>query len=161
MKKICLIGGSGVLGKYFVKQLCKKNELHVADIGLKNVKKSKKLFTYYLDISNEKSVNHFFKKNKQKPFDILINNSAFTTEMALAKKTSKDIFSSEIFEKTIDVNLKGVFLCCKNFINYHHKKNIDQIIFLFRKVSFHKIIDYSLRTTRIDIYLKIVLKCLL
>lgn len=126
MKKICLIGGSGVLGKYFVKQLCKKNELHVADIGLKNVKKSKKLFTYYLDISNEKSVNHFFKKNKQKPFDILINNSAFTTEMALAKKTSKDIFSSEIFEKTIDVNLKGVFLCCKNFINYHHKKNIDQ-----------------------------------
>jgi NAD(P)-dependent dehydrogenase (short-subunit alcohol dehydrogenase family) len=126
MKKICLIGGSGVLGKYFARQLCKKNELHVADIGLKDVKKSKKLFTYYLDITNEKSVNDFFKNNEQKPFDILINNSAFTTEMALAKNTSKDIFSSEIFEKTVEVNLKGVFLCCKNFIKYHHKKNIDQ-----------------------------------
>jgi len=126
MKKICLIGGSGVLGKHFVKQLCKKNELHVADIGLRNRKKSKKLFTYFLDISDEKSVKNFFEKNKKKPFDILINNSAFTTEMAIKKKSSKDIFSSEIFEKTIQVNLKGVFLCCKNFIKHHHKKNIDQ-----------------------------------
>ena len=75
MKKICLISESGVLGKYFVKQLCKKNKSYVADIGLKNRKKSKKLFTYYLDISDEKSVKDFFEKNKKKPFDILINNS--------------------------------------------------------------------------------------
>jgi len=126
MKKICLIGGSGVLGKYFVRQLSKKNELHVADIGFKNVKKSKKLFTYYLDISNEEGVKKFFEKNKKKPFDILINNSAFTTEMAIKKNLTKNIFSSKIFEKTIDINLKGVFLCCKNFIKHHHKKNIDQ-----------------------------------
>ena len=65
MKKICLIGGSGVLGKYFVKQLSKKNEVHVADIGLKDAKKSKKLFTYYLDIRNEKKVESFFKENKK------------------------------------------------------------------------------------------------
>mgnify|MGYP006076493255 CR=1 FL=1 len=75
MKKICLISESGVLVKYFVKQLCKKNKSYVADIGLKNRKKSKKLFTYYLDISDEKSVKDFFEKNKKKPFDILINNS--------------------------------------------------------------------------------------
>jgi NAD(P)-dependent dehydrogenase (short-subunit alcohol dehydrogenase family) len=126
MKKICLIGGSGVLGKHFVKQLSIKNELHVADIGLKNSKKSDKLFTYYLDLNNEKSIDEFFFKNKKKPFDILINNSAFTTEMAAKKNTVKDIFSTEIFEKTIQINLKGIFLCCKNFIKYHHKKNIDQ-----------------------------------
>lgn len=126
MKKICLIGGSGVLGKYFTEQLSQENELHVADIGLKNLKKSKNLFTYYLDISDEVSVKKFFENNKKKPFDILINNSAFTTEMAKKKKFTKDIFSSEIFEKTINVNLRGVFLCCKNFIKYHHKKNIDQ-----------------------------------
>ena len=126
MKKICLIGGSGVLGKYFVKQLSKKNELHVADIGLKDVKKSKKLFTYNLDITDKKKVEIFFKKNKKKPFDVLINNSAFTTEMAVKKKVDKDIYSSDVFEKTIQVNLKGVFLCCKNFIKYHHRKNIDQ-----------------------------------
>ena len=60
MKKICLIGGSGVLGKHFVKQLSQKNELHVADIGLKDGKKSGKLFTYYLDLNNEKSIEEFF-----------------------------------------------------------------------------------------------------
>jgi NAD(P)-dependent dehydrogenase (short-subunit alcohol dehydrogenase family) len=126
MKKICLIGGSGLLGSYFVKQLSLKYELHVADIGLKNSKRSRKLFTHYLDLNNEKSVEEFFFKNKKKPFDILINNSAFTTEMAKKKNTSKDIFSSEMFDKTIQTNLKGIFLCCKNFIKYHHKKNIDQ-----------------------------------
>ena len=46
MKKICLIGGTGVLGSYFLKRLQKKNELHVADIGLKHNKKKK--FTHIL-----------------------------------------------------------------------------------------------------------------
>ncbi|MDB3987474.1 SDR family oxidoreductase [Candidatus Pelagibacter sp.] len=126
MKKICLIGGSGVLGKHFVKELSLKNELHVADVGLRNSKKTKNFFTYYLNLNDEKSVEEFFLKNKKKPFDILINNSAFTTEMAAKIKTEKDIFSSEIFEKTVNINLKGTFLCCKNFIKYHHRKNIDQ-----------------------------------
>ena len=126
MKKICLIGGSGVLGRHFVKQLSVKNELHVADIGLMDNKKSSKLFTYHLDLNNEKNIEEFFFKNKKKPFDILINNSAFTTEMAAKKTLAKDVFSLEVFDQTIKVNLKGIFLCCKNFIKYHHKKNIDQ-----------------------------------
>ena len=41
-------------------------------------------------------------------------------------KDNMDIFSSEIFDKTINVNLRGIFLCCKYFIKFHHKKNIDQ-----------------------------------
>ena len=129
MKKICLIGGSGVLGKHYVNQLSLDNEVHVADIGLRNSKKSKKLFTYYLDINNERKIKEFFFKNKKKPFDVLINNAAFTTEMAmktLGKKKNKDIFSSELFDHTIKVNLKGVFLCCKYFMKYHHKRKIDQ-----------------------------------
>jgi len=126
MKKICLIGGSGVLGKHFVKQLSKKNELHVADIGLKDGKNKENFFTIYLDLNNKKVFEDFFFKNKKKPFDILINNSAFTTEMAAKKTLAKDVFSLEVFDQTIKVNLKGIFLCCKNFIKYHHKKNIDQ-----------------------------------
>ena len=93
MKKICLIGGSGLLGKYFAQQLRKKNELHVADIGFKDKKKSKNFFTYKLDLNNEEKVEEFFYKTQKKPFDILINNSAFTTEMAAKKKLSNDIFS--------------------------------------------------------------------
>ncbi len=125
MKKICLIGGTGVLGTHFLKKLQKHNELHVADLSLK-LDKRKNLYTYYLDLNDEKSIKDFFYKNKKKPFDILINNSAYTTEMAAKKKISTDIFSTEIFDQTLRVNLRGIFLCCKNFIKYHHKKNIDQ-----------------------------------
>ena len=53
-KKICLIGGSGILGKYYAEQLSKKHEVHVADIGLKNQKKTENLTTYFLNIDNEK-----------------------------------------------------------------------------------------------------------
>ena len=35
-KKICLIGGSGILGKYYAEQLSKIHEVHVADVGFKN-----------------------------------------------------------------------------------------------------------------------------
>ena len=35
MKKIILIGGSGILGKYYAKKLSENNQVHVADIGLK------------------------------------------------------------------------------------------------------------------------------
>ena len=38
----------------------------------------------------------FFYKNRKKPFDILINNSAFTTEMA-ASKSSKGYFFDRDF----------------------------------------------------------------
>ena len=89
-KKICLIGGSGILGKYYAEQLSKKHEVHVADIGLKNEQKSNNLYTYYLNIDNEKKIESFFYKNKNKPFDILINNSALTTEMAMKTIKSKD-----------------------------------------------------------------------
>ena len=125
MKKICLIGGSGILGKFFAKKLSKNCELHVADIGLKN-SKNKNLNTYYLDLNDEKSIDEFFYKTKKKPFDVLINNAAYTTEMAIKNNLSKNIFSTDVFNQTIDVNLKGIFFCCKSFIKYHHKKKIDQ-----------------------------------
>lgn len=125
MKKICLIGGSGVLGKFFAKKLSKNYELHVADIGLKN-NKNKNLYSYYLNLNDEKSIEQFFYNTKKKPFDVLINNAAFTTEMAAKTKLSNNVFSTEVFDQTININLKGVFLCCKNFIKYHHKKKLDQ-----------------------------------
>ena len=128
-KKICLIGGSGILGKYYAEQLSKNHEVHVADIGLKNQQKTVNLHTYYLNIDNEKKIKNFFHKHKTKPFDILINNSALTTELAMKTINSKeknDIFSTEIFDQTLKINLRGIFLCCKYFIKYHHKKNLDQ-----------------------------------
>ena len=111
-KKICLIGGSGILGRYYTEQLSKIHEVHVADVGLKNQQKTKNLFTYYLNIDDEKKIKNFFYRNKIKPFDILINNSALTTEMAMKtikSKDKRDIFSTEIFDQTVKIPLRLIF----------------------------------------------------
>jgi len=130
MKKIILIGGSGILGKYYAEKLSLNNEVHIADIGLKKKKLSKNRYNYFLNILNEKKINDFFKNIKKKygTFDVLINNAAFTTEMALknTKSKKKDYFSTKIWDQTINTNLKGSFLACKYFVKYHHNKKIDQ-----------------------------------
>ena len=161
-KKIILIGGTGVLGKYFSNELSKKNQLHVADISLKNKKLGPNLFAYSLDISNEKQVKKFFFElvKNHGTFDVLINNAAFTTEMAaktFKKKDHKDFLSTKIWNKTIDVNLKGSFLTCKYFIKYNHSKKLDQRVInigtiyalnsphheIYNKENFFSSISYS------------------
>jgi 3-oxoacyl-[acyl-carrier protein] reductase len=130
VRKIILIGGSGILGKFYAKKLSVNNQIHVADVGLKDSQPSKNRYNYFLDIQNEKKVSDFFQKIKKNKgtFDILINNAAFTTEMALkdSKTKKKDFFSTKIWDQTINTNLKGSFLACKYFIKYHHNKKIDQ-----------------------------------
>lgn len=130
MKKIILIGGKGILGKYYAKKLSLKNKVFVADIGLKNKKQSKNRQDNYLDILDENIVKQYFREIKRKfgEIDILINNAAFTTEMALKDFNikNKDYFSTKIWDQTINTNLKGSFLACKYFIKYHHNKKKDQ-----------------------------------
>ena len=117
MKKIILIGGKGILGKYYAKKLSLKNKVFVADIGLKNKKQSKNRQDNYLDILDENIVKQYFREIKRKfgEIDILINNAAFTTEMALKDFNikNKDYFSTKIWDQTINTNLKGSFLACK------------------------------------------------
>ena len=75
-------------------------------------------------------VKQYFREIKRKfgEIDILINNAAFTTEMALKDFNikNKDYFSTKIWDQTINTNLKGSFLACKYFIKYHHNKKKDQ-----------------------------------
>lgn len=149
MKKIILIGGSGILGKYYAEKLSLNNEVHAADISLKKEKISQNRYNYFLNIQNEKKVDEFFKKIKKEygVFDILINNAAFTTEFSLKnkKKAKKEYFSTKIWDQTINTNLKGSFLTCKYFIKYHHNKKIDQ-----RVVNIGTI--YGLHSPHHDIY---------
>lgn len=129
-KKILLIGSTGILGRYYARELKKKYELIQADLNLKNDKKKK---SYSLDISNESNVEFVFNDIKKKYgyLDFLINNSALTTEMAaklkktkdLNLKNKKDYFNSEIWNKTLNVNTTGFFYSCKHFILKHHMKN--------------------------------------
>lgn len=134
MKKIILIGCSGVLGKYFLKEL-KKNSyvLAAADIKIKKNFSSKKLFFSKINIENENEIENFLKiiKKKYGNFDILINNAALTSEgiQKISKnKKARENFNTMIWDKTNNVNLRGAFLACKHFIKIHNNKNKQKII---------------------------------
>ena len=122
MKKIILIGSEGVLGNYYKKELAKNCKLLVAGDKIFKSKSIKKVQNVYIDLNDQKNIKNFFVEIKKKfgDFDILINNAAFTTEetVRMGKKISANFenFDNEIWDKTIAVNLTGVYLSCKYFI---------------------------------------------
>ena len=67
--------------------------------------------SYYLDLSNEKSVNELYKyvKNKYKKIDYLINNASVSLDSYLFDKTKDE------FMKVLKINVVGTFLMMKYF----------------------------------------------
>ncbi len=129
MKKIILIGSEGILGKYYQKKLSSKSNILIsADIAIKENNNLKNTFRYNLNLEKEQEIKDFFFKIKKRHglFDILINNAALTTEgvqKIKKKKINKENYDTFIWDKTLNVNLRGTFLACKYFFNYHHNKN--------------------------------------
>mgnify|MGYP001347876063 FL=1 len=134
MKKIILIGSEGGLGKYYTKNLIKFNKiLVVADIKIKKNLRKGKLVKRKLNIENEEEVKSFFNEISRLygKFDVLINNAGLTNDgiqKIKKKKYYKEDFDSEVWDKTINVNLKGTFLACKYFLRFHNQKKINQKI---------------------------------
>ena len=61
----------------------------------------------------------------------MINNAGLTNDgiqEIKKRKQYKEDFDSKIWNKTIDVNLKGTFLACKYFLKFHDQKKINQKI---------------------------------
>ena len=93
-KKIILIGASGILGKFFFKNLSNDKDTALiccADNNLKTDLKSKNK-KFKLDISNEIEIKKFFKyiRSSYGEFDCLITNAAYTTEAALKENSFKN-----------------------------------------------------------------------
>lgn len=134
-KKIILIGASGVLGAFFSKELNRNNKIKLicsADNNLKDDRggKNKK---FRLDVSNEIEIKNFFKiiQEKYGKFDCLINNAAYTTEGAVKEKSliKKEYFDVENWNRNININLTGIFLCIKYFLKYHNNsKKLQKVI---------------------------------
>ena len=162
MKKIILIGCSGILGKYFLKQLKKNSKVLVAaDIDVKKNLTTRSFYKKKLNIENEKDVKNFFQDILKKfgKFDVLINNAALTSERI--KKISKtknysENFDKVVWDKTTSINLGGTFLTCKYFIKNHNYKKNQKIINMgsiygslsphhdiYKKQNFYSSISYS------------------
>lgn len=135
MKRILLIGSEGILGKYFSKSLQNSDtQLFVADIKINKKKSTKKFISFNLNIESENEIKDLFLfiKKKYGKIDVLVNNAALTTEGVkniFKKKFKEENFDTDIWNKTININLRGTFLSCKYFFNFHHdKKKLQKII---------------------------------
>lgn len=124
--KICVItGSSSGIGKAIAEAYKKEGGKVVISYN-KNKKNAfqtaKELgaeLVLQLEVSKKKSVVEFFKKiNKYcGKIDVLVNNAGTNITSDFDKLSEKD------WDKVIDVNLKGVFLCCQQVIKYMPKNS--------------------------------------
>jgi len=96
------------------------------------------------DISNESQVKKMAKKINLSfgKVDILVNNAGFAKQNSFLSLNKAD------FQKTLDVNLIGPFLCCKHMVDGMIKKQYGKIINIssirgLNSCARKDIIDYS------------------
>ena len=132
MKKILLIGGNGVLGSTYVKNFTsnKNYKLAVIDINNSNIRNYKNFLFFKTDISK---LDDFKKKihlaiDELGGVDVLINNAAFTSELAKKNNIKFEDFDMDAWEYSIKINLTSVFFSCKEVLPYMKKKKCGKII---------------------------------
>jgi NAD(P)-dependent dehydrogenase (short-subunit alcohol dehydrogenase family) len=140
MKKIVITGGCGLLGWEFAKSLSKiGNKILILDNSKKKIFERKKdinnknIIFFYCDITKKVNVKKIVSKiiQKEKKIDILINNACINySPKYLGKRDNNSFlnFTSERFDKEIDVGLKGSIICCQVIGKYMLKNKYGIII---------------------------------
>lgn len=124
-KVVLVTGASNGIGNAIAKEYAKQNA-HVIAIDIVNHKFEESNIDFYkADLKNEEEIKSVFKNivNKYKAVHILINNGAIS-------KFNKSIFEikTEEFAEVIDVNLRGTFICSKEFIKANKGETYGRIV---------------------------------
>lgn len=124
-KTIVLTGSAGRLGTRFAHVLSNAgaNVILVDIEGLVNKKLEKDLISLYktkptafcVDISKQKDMKQLIKKilSKYEKIDVLINNAHFIPRTHPKRDTPFEEYPLELWDQTISINLRGLFLCCQ------------------------------------------------
>tara|TARA_A100001015_G_scaffold303029_1_gene391998 strand:- start:8397 stop:9188 length:792 start_codon:yes stop_codon:yes gene_type:complete len=123
-KTAIVIGGSGLIGSQTVNTLIDAG-CNVINVDLYNNKKKIKNYNFFkVDIQNEKSIRTFKKKflKKFNNLNILINHAFYKGNPKKIIPNQKyfsslDKYPSKEWNKTLNVNLNGMFFFTKHFIN--------------------------------------------
>lgn len=126
--KVIITGGAGGIGKALVEGFSKKGyEVFALDIlEKKDIDfQGDNIHFFKVDLKNEKNIIDTFKKI-QKEFGeihILINNGAISKFNKLISE-----ITIEEFDEVLNTNLRGSFICCKEFIKINKGANFGRII---------------------------------
>lgn len=124
-KVVFVTGVANGLGHAIAKEYAKLNATVIGiDILDANFEEENIIF-YKADLKNENEIKAVFADvlKKYSKIHILINNGAIS-------KFNKSIFDIEIseFDEVIAVNLRGSFICAKEFIKANHGENYGRIV---------------------------------
>ena len=124
---IVITGVSGQLGSVYSKALLEHGASKVIGLDIKDSENSKKLSLEYesrflfieTDITDKDSTSESLKKIKALNLapTVLINNAGLDSnpDSSIDDACRFEDFSEETWDKVLDVNLKGAFLCCQIF----------------------------------------------
>lgn len=122
---VMVTGGAGGIGYHIAKGYAEKGCRVIAIDIVENTFEEDNIEFYKVDLKNESEIKLLFDKvtNKYGAVHVLINNAAIS-------KFSKSIFDISIseFDEVIDVNLRGSFVCCKEFVKANNGEQYGRII---------------------------------
>ncbi len=135
-KNVIITGGARGLGKQYAVDLQKLGaNVFVVDIVKDNILELQRetgIPGEVLDVTKENEVEDFFNEYTAKhgPADILINNAGITADGLFIRKKGDEVikFSFSKWQKVIDVNLTGVFLCGREAAYHMVDNNIKGLI---------------------------------
>ena len=122
-KVVVITGGAGLLGKMHAEAVTEAGGTAI----LTDVVDSDGQYCHHMDVTNKSSIEKFI--NTLDNVDVLINNAAVNPTMSEKKKSNRfEDFDVNVWNKSLEVNLTGVFLCSKDFLNKMIKNKTKGVI---------------------------------
>ncbi len=142
-KNIVITGGARGMGRRFAEDLqragAKPYVLDVVQENLDVLKAETGIEGQVVDVSNEAAVEAFFEQftAANGAVDVLINNAGITSDALFIKQKGDEItkFPFANWEKVINVNLTGVFLCAREAAYHMVKNKIKGVIINISSIS--------------------------
>ena len=135
-KNIVITGGARGLGRRFAEDMKKAGgKPYVLDVmqeSLDTLKAETGIEGEIVDVSNEAAVEAFFERftAANGPVDVLVNNAGITSDALFIKQKGDEItkFPFSNWEKVININLTGVFLCSREAAFHMVKHKVKGVI---------------------------------
>ena len=132
-RKVLITGANGGIGKCLVRSFCHEGYQVIATDIAEEYQSEENIIYIQADLSDEVSVHNLFANIRSGcgSLDVLINNGAISNYCKPLSQLTVDEFDS-----VIRVNLRGVFLCVREYLQLHEEHKTGAIINISSTRSF-------------------------